>query len=446
MQSKSSLVRLGFCTLVAPFFDHTYAQTHYDSICSTLRDLPGVELCEPGGPLSSEELVDEAARAFRADRPDALVLLMGTFTSGELPMRIAESCDGPLGLWAFREPALDDSVGLNSLCGVNLLSFTLKAMGRNYRFWYGGPHDDRVYADIARFVRAVGAIKQMRESRIGYVGGRAPGFYPCLYDEIKLRRILGAEVLTVGLSEVLRYKTSLLESAPENGRAGLPTIEGGVLGTARSARQSRSFETLKRFVEARRFDALTIRDWPELLDDPDLDGVWPAIGRLHDEVVLTGPEGDMLGTVTMMIENYLTGEKPFLCDMIDFDARDNSVVLWHYGAPESLARSPQQVRYSEDNTEVEFTLPEGPITLARLRETNAGYEMLIVEGEVLPDEMHLRRAAARVRMECDAENLLHEIIYGGWPHHVCAIHGSQASAADLREFCALKDIKVVSPR
>lgn len=440
MASNKVRVRVGFVSIVAPYFDSSYPREHYDRICEELRKMEAVQLVAPSEPVEDEAKLDSIIEQLRMQELDCLLLQMGTFNSGIMPVRLCQSFDIPIALWALKEPVLEGEITINSLCGVNLLSSALHSLGRKYTFFYSHPHEREFYDGFADFVKIIAALKRMSNSRVGSVGGRALGFYPCLYDEMKLRRVFGTEVLVVGLSEVFKYKVSA-DQIDAHSLPAIRTIEGGQLSQEQAVKQEMAFLTLKNFARAQGFDALTLRDWPELTDDPDIgEAVWAAVGRLHDEVMVTGPEGDMLGTITMMIEEYLTGHKPFLCDMVYFDDEDNTVVLWHYGAAESLARNPEDVRYAEDNREVEFSLREGPITMARLAETSSGYKMLIAGGQVLPQEMKLRRAGALVKLNGNASDVLEEIIYGGWAHHVCAVEGNQVKL--LREFCRLMDIEV----
>jgi len=438
-------IKIGFVSNTSKYFDVSYAENHYDYMVNRLKSSvaeDNIEIVSLDSPMSSEDDLTTAISLFEDERIDALIFQAGTFDTGIIPLRMCQSFNTPIALWALKEPDLSQKVLINSLCGVNLVSSSLDALNRKYKFFYSHPDDDEVYKDFRNYFKAIRAMQCMKKSKVGYVGGRAIGFYPCLFDEMKLRKVFGTEVLTVGLSKINDYKIDKSKiNLDELDKENYETLEGGYLTEEDIIDQESTFLTLKNFVEDHRFDALTIRDWPELLDDEDLGGVWPAVGRLHDEVMITGPEGDMPGTITMMIENYISNKKPFLTDMVYFNEEDDTVYLWHYGGAPSLAKDNKKIKYSEDNFDVEFTLRPGIITIARLHETGNGYKMLLSRGQVLDEDVTIERTGAKVKLEGSASDFLNEVIYGGWAHHICTIEGDYLDS--LIEFCNLLDIETV---
>ena len=60
-------------------------------------------------------------------------------------------------------------------------------------------------------MRVLGAIKRLHHTRLGVVGGRPTGFYGSTYDELRLRKALGVEIIPIEVSEVL----SAYDKVPE---------------------------------------------------------------------------------------------------------------------------------------------------------------------------------------------------------------------------------------
>ena len=67
---------------------------------------------------------------------------------------------------------------------------SLNRLGQSYKFVYGFPDDPEVMDEIRRTVRVLGALKRLRHTRLGVLGGRPPGFYGSTYDELRLRKAL----------------------------------------------------------------------------------------------------------------------------------------------------------------------------------------------------------------------------------------------------------------
>lgn len=444
---KCSPIKVGFISLAAPFFDSSYPKKYYGQMVEKLKGLGVAEIVSPGAPVLDTDELGKAIKMFKDAPIDALILQQGTFTPGVMPMKLAQTLDVPMILWALKEPSLEKEVPINSLCAVNLMTCSLKAMDRNYMFVYSDPLEDSAYERITVYIKTITAYCRLKSSKIGLMGGRAPGFFPSLFDELKARNVLGLDFDVIGLTEFYRFIPDDSELTPISkiDPKKYPTIEGGYLTPEEVQTFEKVYKAFERLVEAYSLDALTLRDWPELNGDPKLGkGIWPAIGMLMDKGIVTGPEGDMLGTITMMMEYYLTGNVPFLTDMVDFDDKKNTITLWHYGAATSIAKE-GSVRFDgTSGREVEFTLKEGPVTLARLAETPNSYKMLIVPAEVLPVKRTIRRAGADIRAAVPAGKLLDEIIFNGWAHHICLVHGN---AVDLLvAFCRVAGIEAVVVR
>jgi L-fucose isomerase-like protein len=218
-----------------------------------------------------------------------------------------------------------------------------------------------------------------------------------------------------------------------------------------------------------------IKCWPELPKR----GLNPCflIGLLNDEGIITGAEADFNGTLTMLIEHYLTdGRIPYLTDLIKVDEEMNTCVFWHCGcASPSLAAGDKQkctdcksnssnensnVKESSNNISsrvtiqkqfrgldrgpaAEFPLKEGRLTVARLDNRDGKYQMFITEGEALPTEMILRGTPSIVRMDAPVNKILKAIIGNGVSHHYAIVYGSHKEK--LIEFCRLLNIEVICP-
>jgi L-fucose isomerase-like protein len=181
---------------------------------------------------------------------------------------------------------------------------------------------------------------------------------------------------------------------------------------------------LKSWGDRADLSAMAIRCWPEF---PASLGVCPcsSLSRLADAGTPTACERDVYGAVTMMLLEALGAGTTYLVDTVDLDAERNVVRLWHCGAAAtSLAADPSAAtQYVHCNRKIgvagNFPLKTGPVVMARLTENPGagGLRLLIAAGESVPEPNRFQGNTAAVRLDADAEDFVHGLVSGGFPHH-----------------------------
>jgi L-fucose isomerase-like protein len=202
-------------------------------------------------------------------------------------------------------------------------------------------------------------------------------------------------------------------------------------------------------------DVFSVKCWPEFAQFYGI-GVCAIMSMLNNQAIMAGCEGDVYGTVTMIMENEITGGLPFFCDLISIDGEGNTGVTWHCGAaPKGLANpaaTPNLRQHSiidggdKKGLTNEFPLKPGRVTLARLSETrnNDGYRMLITTGTGLETTQLLRGNPLRVKFDVPLPVLAKKLVYEGFEHHFAVIHGEIVE--ELENLCRLLDIEPVIVR
>jgi L-fucose isomerase-like protein len=303
-----------------------------------------------------------------------------------------------------------------------MTTFTLTALEQPHVHCFGDPLDPAVQRELLAKLRAATALSALRGERIGLVGFRAPGFYPCAFDELLLRRSLGLAIDHVALSELGReWDKGERRKAP---RDRFPLIEGGELPAEAVARIERYYGALSRVVEASGHQVIAIKDWPEFFEAEVEGGFWPALGWLQEDGIVLAPEGDVNAAVTMALQHELTGGTPTLVDVGARDEDDSTLLLWHYAGAESLARDPAEIRYERWGREVEYTFKPGPATLARVGLYRGRLRLLTVAVEMVDRRVTLRRAAGWARtVRTPAGEVVQRLLDEGWEHHPCLVYG-----------------------
>jgi L-fucose isomerase-like protein len=427
MTAKKSAI-VGLISVGVPWFDLSVAQANLEETRAWLKQ--SWRVAGPPRVIVEPADLDKAVEYFLTqERPDVLILQIGTFPDGEAPLSIAERLSIPVILHSLPEPDIEQRISINSLCGANLSTFTLTAMGIPHKAIHGSVNDPAVQQELSAYVRAGLVLSGLRRMRLGLIGFRAPGFYPCVFDEVLIRKTFGVGIDHIPLSEVTRnLQSGESRTAPTEI---FQTVEGNILPDEAVQSIERYYGALSRVLDKSGLRLFAIKDWPEIMGLEDPGGIWPGLGWLLDEGYLLAPEGDVNGALTMGLLNGLMGRTPFFADISAWDEGSSALALWHYGGAPGLARSREEIRYGAEGREVQFTLRPGRATLARLGYQHGAFRILAVGVEVLDRPVSLKRAGAWVQtLHTPAGQVVRTMLDQGWEHHVILTHGD--AIPDLR--------------
>lgn len=394
-------------------------------------------------------LLDE----FEKSGVDVIVFHFITFSLGTIVPLMTERLKVPVVFWSMPEPAMTGGrISSNSFCAVNMNAHTLWKLNRRYLHVHAPV--DEACGKLSKALSPVVCGKKLSQTKLGLVGHRVPGFYTSDANELLLRRQLGVEIENITLWELIRLADGLASStvaqAADRFKASAVRIHGPDEGEIRKgAALHQAFLEVKSKYQV---DTFAVKCWPEFGEYFGI-GVCAILSMLNDQGIMTGCEGDVYGTVTMMIENHLTGQLPFFCDLISIDGQDNTGIAWHCGAaPKSLAdphAQPTLCKHSiidgggRKGLTNEFPLKPGRVTLARLSENRNGdgYRMLMALGTAVPTEQILRGNPLCIRFDAPMASLADLLVYQGFEHHFSVVHGDILH--ELMAFCRLKDIEPI---
>jgi L-fucose isomerase-like protein len=160
---------------------------------------------------------------------------------------------------------------------------------------------------------------------------------------------------------------------------------------------------------------------------------------MTDEGVMMGCETDVHGTISMLIEHFLTGGPAFFSDLVTFDEQSNAALLWHCGAaPASLAAHRDRINLEKHSigsgtATLEFPLRQGRVTISRLGPVEEGYRLLIITGDAQETDMVLRGNNLWVKTDLPVRQMIERIIERGVEHHYAMVYGDLRK--DLIELC-----------
>jgi len=421
MKKDQKLNFVGLISVGVPWFDVVTAKKNLDETRTWLQK--SWQVCGPQDLVLDAEQLEVALENFQSqNRPDVVIIQIGTFPDGEVPLTIAERLGVPVIIHSLPEPDINKQISLNSLCGANLSTFTLNEMDIPHKAIHGSVSSASVQVEMSAYIRAALTLAVMKRTRLGLIGFRAPGFYPCVFDELLIRRTFGVGIDHIPLSEVvLSLQSGSTRKAPTTD---FPRIEGGSLPKESVDSIERYYGGLTKVLEKSGKNLFAIKDWPEIMGLEDPGGIWPGLGWLLDEGFLMAPEGDVNAAITMGVLRGLDSGTPFFADISAWDDETSALALWHYGGAPSLASDPGEIRYGEEGREVQFTLKPGRATLVRFGYHKGQFRILAIGIEVLEKKVSLRRAGGWVRtVNQPAEQVVRNMLDNGWEHHVVLTYG-----------------------
>lgn len=423
--------RLGLVCLARLTFDADLAARWYAQAQAMLGALDGVQLC------AVEKLVIEPGDAaaaiaeLRAANVDALIIVNGTFALGGLAMSFAQAFNVPLLLWAWPEPQEQTGkLRLNSLVGLMVNASNLYKLGHRPATIYAGLDDPRCAAEIARFAKVAGLLRDLRQVRIGLIGGHAPGFDNLAVDKLSLRRALGVEVVDISLPAlVARARGVTAERVQAAQREMLePFADAAEVTAAQSALYTALTIALRELAAESRFDALSLKCWGDLVELYGISGCG-AVAQLNNSSLVVGCEGDVLGALTMLIAQRLCGTPAFLSDLVSVERESNTGLFWHIGCAPLCLADPNQPRHlyahfaGGKGLTAGFALKAGRVTILRLGDDGYNLRLLATTGRALETAMDVRGTVSRVTFDGDVGAFLAEMLANGWEHHLVLAYG-----------------------
>lgn len=443
-----SPTRLGIVCLARMTFEAELAAQWYRQAQTPLSALDGVTLCAVAPLVVEPHDAADAIAELRVSNIDALVIVNGTFALGGLALQFAQAFDVPLLLWAWPEPTEQTGkLRLNSLVGAHLNASNLFKLGRRTQTLYAPADDATAVRAIAHFARVAGIARDLRQLRIGLIGGHAPGFDNLAVNKLALRQSLGVEVVDVSLQTVIAKAQAINAQTPASARdEALSLFDDRREVTATQGELFTSLiGALQTLVTEQRFDALALKCWGDIAEQYGI-AACGAVSVLNNLGIVVGCEGDVMGALTMLVAQRLCGAPAFLSDIVAIERADNTGLFWHIGcAPLCLAdaRSPKQL-FSHfaggKGVTAGFALKPGRMTILRFGDDGQQVRALATTSEALESEMNIRGTVARVRFDANAGALLDELLNNGWEHHLVLAYGDIVD--ELRLLCRELNIQM----
>jgi L-fucose isomerase-like protein len=428
------MLRLGLVPIVRPLFRgaHMGLQETSRQGLVALGPRLGFEVTYAADPVGDLEQAGEAARAIdarrRAGALDLVLIEHITFATGDLITPFLE-IPLPLGIWALPEATSHGPLPQNALCGLNLSLSLPSPRTVPVKWFYGSADEAGFQTRLGVTVQALRGMRAVRDARLLWVGGTAPGFYrleslpdlPLHIDRLPLDAVYDA---LEGVSD--------LEAGDRLAAYDEPTaiVRDDLRATARLE------AALEHLAEG--YDGVALRCWPELPDAVRSMACAPY-GRLADRGCAFACEGDAAGLVSMLAVAAVSGHPAALLDVSHVDG--GGLMFWHCGnAGRAWARDGQTRLTRHFNRGIaavrEMRLAPGPVSGLRFLEDR---QAVVYAGEVLdrPDGFDgVSGWIGRLRWagrEATPQAFLASVLNHRLPHHL--VWGLGDAEPALLELC-----------
>ncbi|MDE0768832.1 MAG: L-fucose/L-arabinose isomerase family protein [Opitutaceae bacterium] len=406
------------------------------------------EVFEPSKKAVDEVSLKEVVAECEDAGVEALVLLQTTMADGRMAPTLAQIWPYPPIFWATPEKPEGNMISSCSLVGAHLWASSFRQMGRSSDVVYGDPEDSETLEKLDTSVRSVAVVRKLRHTRVGVIGGQAPGFANMATDPFAMHQLLGVQLQTYSLIEFENVLKDLSEDAVSTDVETVKEmgLEFKDASEADLPMASRLYLAMRHFFDEENLDALGVRCWPEM---PNTFGQWPYLGiaRLADEGRAIACEGDADGAIGALIGETFGMGRCYLSDWLEHD--EETITLWHVGAmPPSLSPpagesgAPKIAKHFnvKKPTVLESELKVGiPLTLFRLWRCDGEYRLTACDAEsVKARPLMCSNGRARL-LNRKPNDWFEDMCRAGMPHHLNIFQGNHA--AKLKRFAAIAGIR-----
>lgn len=412
------------------------------------ENLPAARIVRASKLGCNRETVELITKEFKSQEVDVIVMLYGAFTGDDVAAYLTEMLKVPILLWAPYEIPFekDDRLYSNALCAMTMNAAAIRKLGAVYHTVYGSKEDERAADKVKCLLMAYHTVKALAHTNLGLFGYRPTAFYNCSFDESLIRKTFGVKIEETDLKVLFDKMEALPASQWEADMARMSeTYDTTKLPDGHLENHSKLYFALKEAMQEQCYDFATLKCWPEM---GNLHTTPCAVlGRLADEGINIGCEGDVDAELTQMVEYYLTGKPSFITDMINIDEKEDVITFWHCGnAAPSLCNPDYEIQIRNhplagQGTAFYGALKPGAVTVARFCNLDGSYKLFLLKGEAVPMDRYTKGIMVNVKVERPVRAVVEGIIQEGIPHHYSIVW--EDAADQLKEVCTLLKIPVI---
>lgn len=222
--------------------------------------------------------------------------------------------------------------------------------------------------DLKNAVKIIETRKKLKDTRIGIIGEPSEWLVASSSDTNLLSNTWGPEIIKIPVNILLEKVKEIndkdaISISEEFVKKSKKVIEPHMEEIKKAGK---IYLAVRKIIRDYNLNSLTIQCF-ELIGALKTTGCY-ALSRLNDEGIISGCEGDLHSTLTMVWLYYLTKEIPFMANPQDIDIDENSLWIAHCTIPIKLLRSYIIRSHFESSLGVgiQGEIKRGKITFARI--------------------------------------------------------------------------------
>lgn len=388
---------------------------YQDGLEKALTATGQVEVIAGKDIIWNQETAQREARALMAQGCDLTIFNYAIWCFPHLSAIATRFAPGPYLLFCNLNPSEPGMVGMLAAAG------TMDELGLSYSRIWGDIDDPDVLAKVMSFIKAAGAVSQLKGQTYGLFGGRPLGMYTAVSNLDQWMNEFGLDVEHIEQYDVIRFSRDVDDAKVDaahkwlEAHVGNIAYDGNVLTPEKLKLQIRSYYAVKRIIEEKKLDFVGFKSHGDLTDHFVTMDITEAF--LNDPYDWDGPkepfvaatEADMDAALTMQIFKLMSGEPVLFCDVRHYDEQDdvwcfaNSGTHATYFAGRSkdpavnlknVSFYPEVSYYPAGGASVQHFAASGPMTMARFARKKGKYHIAIVPCEFLTFPMDVMKAKA----------------------------------------------------
>jgi L-fucose isomerase-like protein len=454
-------ITLGLAPIGKFIFSHQDAIRHKRAVQQKLQDL-GIDYIDLDGALPADDGiirsqagVGAAVRHF-SGKIDALFMPHCNFGTEGAAGELAKEMGLPTLIWGPRDdaPLADGSRLRDTLCGMLASSKVVRKMvGNKFTYIENCRVEDGVFTDgVTGFARAAAVVKAAKNIRVGLVGARIDFFWSCIVNESELLEKYGVKIIPV---EIAAFIKRVEEKARENDAAYRERLEAlksswldpSGIPEAQLVKGIAAADVLVQLRDELELTSIAVQNFYSLGEA--LGGGAALYTALANESVPIADESDIHGAISSsLIAAAKTEDSPVFFPeyVVRHPEDDNTVCMWHVGAPVSLRDPsagklcvmPPWILPGDKPIQLQMKLKNGPLTVCRFDGDTGCYRLGVGQGELV-DGPYTRDFYGWLKVN-DWRKWERQLIEGPYIHHCSAAYGHCADA--LIEACKYLDLDV----
>ena len=314
----------------------------YQKDLKKMADKYGFELHVIDTVMVNNQQATNIRKEIEAKQLDFVMLFHPSYIIGDNVYEIMKS-GANFGLWAIEELSetgpmtFASFVNISQNIGISKHNFLASPVKTK---WFFGDVENKFFKN--RFditIKALIAAKAIKNAKVAQIGKLADGHINHMANPRAIYQYLGVDVTRdYEVEDIIALGDKM--PAKEVDR-----VFGAVTSSAKISRVSeekvrdsvKMYLAIKKICDENNYSAVAFSCWPKLMPLKEMVGCLTN-SLLNSNGIAAGCEADIMGTISMLVLQKLTGVPVALMDLAKFDEKDQSLLLWHCGsAPFEMA-------------------------------------------------------------------------------------------------------------